>query len=339
MKARSKVDLTGAQKAAITLISLGTELAARVIKELPEAAIERIGQEISGVGQVKPEVTASVLDEFMESLLAGEYMAKGGVEYARDMLEKALGHPRAQDIIRKMNSSLQLRPFDLARKADPGQLANFLQNEHPQTIALIISHLNPNQASSILASLSLQVQTDVVRRIATMKKTSPEVIQSVEGVLERKISSLLIQDYSSAGGIDAVVQVLNHVDRSTEKGILENLEREDPALTEEIKKKLFVFEDLVLLDDRSLQQALREIDLTKDLPVALKVASDDVKAKIFKNLSQRAGENLRDDMEYLGPVRLREVEEAQQKVVSVIRRLEEEGEILIARGEGDEIIA
>lgn len=183
------------------------------------------------------------------------------------------------------------------------------------------------------------MQTDVVRRIATMKKTSPEVIQSVEGVLERKISSLLIQDYSSAGGIDAVVQVLNHVDRSTEKGILENLEREDPALTEEIKKKLFVFEDLVLLDDRSLQQALREIDLTKDLPVALKVASDDVKAKIFKNLSQRAGENLRDDMEYLGPVRLREVEEAQQKVVSVIRRLEEEGEILIARGEGDEIIA
>jgi flagellar motor switch protein FliG len=240
-------------------------------------------------------------------------------------------------IINRLTTSLQIRPFDFARKTDPGQLLNFIQNEHPQTIALIMAYLQPEQAAMIISALPPERQVDVAKRIATMDRTSPDVLKDVERILERKLSSLVTQDFTTAGGVDAIVEVLNRVDRSTERTIVENLEVQDPELAEEIKKRMFVFEDIVLLDDRSLQLVLREVD-NKDLALSLKASSSEVAGKIYKNISKRAGEMLREEIEYMGPVRIRDVEEAQQKIVNNIRRLEEAGEIVISRGRGDEII-
>lgn len=336
--ARTERGLSGRQKAAILLITLGTELSAKVFKHLSDEDIEELSLEIANMRKITPESKDKVLEEFHQMALAQEYISQGGIEYAKELLEKALGSSKAVEILHRLTATLQVRPFDFVRKTDPNQLSNFIQNEHPQTIALVLAYLNPEQAATVLSALPPERQADVARRIATMDRTSPDIIHEVEKVLERKLSTLMVQDYASAGGIETVVQVLAHCDRATEKVILESLEVADPDLAEEIRKRMFVFEDIILLDDRSVQKVLREIDLSKDLPLAIKVASEDVKQKIFRNLSKRAVENLKENIEYLGPVRLRDVEEAQQKIVNIIRRLEDEGEVIVARGGGDEIV-
>lgn len=335
--ARNKKALTGKQKAAILLISMGPDVSAQIYKHLTEEEIEKLSLEISSVKKVESDLKEEVLDQFHQIALAQDYIAQGGVGYAKTILEKAFGKQEASSIINRLTSSLQVRPFEFARKADPLQVLNFIQKEHPQTIALVLSYLGPEQSGQILSALPQEMQADVAKRIATMDSTSPEIISQVEQVLERNISSSLTEDYTHTGGIQAVVEVLNGVDRSTEKTILDALEIQDPELSNEIKKRMFVFEDIVILDNRAIQRVIREVEKS-DLRLSLKVASDEVKNIVFKNMSDRMTEALKEEMEYMGPVRLRDVEEAQTRIVLVIRRLEEIGEIVIARGGGDDII-
>ncbi|WP_342566813.1 flagellar motor switch protein FliG [Psychrobacillus sp. FSL K6-4046] len=334
---KKEKELTGKQKAALLLISLGPEVSASIYKHLNEEEIERLTLEISGVKKVEPEIKEGIIEEFHHIALAQDYISQGGIGYARTVLEKALGSDHAQAIINRLTSSLQVRPFDFARRAEPTQLFNFIQNEHPQTIALILSYLEPQQAGIILSSLPQEVQADIARRIATMDSTSPEVISEIESVLERKLSSTVTQDFTETGGVDAVVEVLNGVDRTTEKTILDALEIQDPELAEEIKKRMFVFEDIVTLDNRSIQRVIRDCE-NEDLILSMKVSSEEVKDIIFRNMSTRMAETFKEEMDIMGPVRLRDVEEAQSRIVSVIRRLEDAGEIIIARGGGDDII-
>lgn len=335
--ARNKKALTGKQKAAILLISIGPDVSAQIYKHLTEEEIEKLSLEISSVKKVESELKEDVLDQFHQIALAKDYIAQGGVGYAKSILEKAFGKQEAANIINRLTASLQVRPFDFARKADPQQVLNFIQTEHPQTIALVLSYLDPEQAGQILSALPQEMQADVAKRIATMDSTSPEIISQVEQVLERNISSSLTEDYTQTGGIQAVVEVLNGVDRSTERTILDALEIQDPELSDEIKKRMFVFEDIVILDNRAIQRVIREVE-NDDLRLSLKVASEEVKDIVFKNMSERMVETFKEEMEYMGPVRLRDVEEAQTRIVSIIRRLEEMGEIVIARGGGDDII-
>ncbi|AKP46863.1 MULTISPECIES: flagellar motor switch protein FliG [Bacillus] len=335
--AGTKNKLTGKQKAAILLISMGPDVSASVYKHLTEEEIERLTLEISNVKKVDSKAKDEVMEEFQQLAMAQDYISQGGIGYAKTILEKALGKEQAQDIINRLTSSLQVRPFDFARRADPSQILNFIQNEHPQTIALILSYLDPQQAGQILSELPQDVQADVARRIAIMDRTSPEIISEVEAILERKLSATVTQDYTQTGGIEAVVEVLNGVDRSTEKTILDTLEVQDPELAEEIKKRMFVFEDIVTLDNRSIQRVIRDCE-NEDLLLALKVASEEVKEVVFRNMSSRMAETFKEEMQYMGPVRLRDVEEAQSRIVGVIRRLEDAGEIIIARGGGDDII-
>ncbi|KPV60680.1 flagellar motor switch protein FliG [Paenibacillus sp. A3] len=329
--------LTGRQKAAILLISLGPEVSAQIFKHLRDEEIEQLTLEIANVRKVDNVEKEAILAEFHQICLAQEFISQGGITYAKEILEKALGSQKALDIINRLTATLQVRPFDFARKADPAQILNFIQNENSQTIALVLAYLQPEQASIILSSLPQEKQADVAKRVALMDSTSPEVISQVERVLEQKLSATVTQDYTNAGGISAVVQILNGVDRGTERTILDSLEIQDPELAEEIKKRMFVFEDIVNIDNRSIQRIIRDIE-NADLQLALKVASEEVREAIFKNMSKRMAETFREEMEYMGPVRLRDVEEAQTRIVATIRRLEEAGEIIIARGGGDDII-
>lgn len=335
--ARGAKELTGRQKAAILLISLGPEVSAQVFKHLREDEIEQLTLEIANVRKVDTEEKERVLSEFHQIAVAKEVIAQGGITYAKDILEKALGQSKAIDIINRLTANLQVRPFDFARKADPSQILNFIQNEHSQTIALVLAYLEPTQSAMILSALPQERQADVAKRIALMDSTSPEVIAQVEQVLEQKLSATVTQDYTQAGGIEAIVNVLNGVDRSTERTILDSLEIQDPELAEEIKKRMFVFEDIASLDNRSIQRVIRDVE-NADLQLALKVASEEVREVIFRNMSKRMAETFREEMEFMGPVRLRDVEEAQSRIVATIRRLEEAGEIIIARGGGDDII-
>lgn len=337
MDKKKKGGLTGKQKAAILLISLGPDVSASVYKHLSEEEIEKLTLEISGVRKVDSKEKEEILEEFHNIAIAQDYITQGGIGYAKQVLEKALGSEQAAAIINRLTSSLQVRPFDFARKADPGQILNFIQNEHPQTIALILSYLEATQAGQILSELPQEMQADIARRIALMDSTSPEIINEVEQILERKLSATVTQDYTQTGGVEAVVDVLNGVDRQTERTILDALEIQDPDLAEEIKKRMFVFEDIVTLDGRAIQRVVRESD-NDDLKLALKVASEEVKEIVFRNMSKRMVETFLEEMEYMGPVRLRDVEEAQSRIVAVIRRLEEAGEVVIARGGGDDII-
>lgn len=329
--------LTGRQKAAILLISLGPEVSAQIFKHLRDEEIEQLTLEIANVRKVDNIEKESILAEFHQICVAQEFISQGGIAYAKDILEKALGSQKALDIINRLTATLQVRPFDFARKADPAQILNFIQNENSQTIALVLAYLQPEQSSIILSSLPQEKQADVAKRIALMDSTSPEVISQVERVLEQKLSATVTQDYTNAGGIAAIVQILNGVDRGTERTILDSLEIQDPELAEEIKKRMFVFEDIVNIDNRSIQRIIRDIE-NADLQLALKVASEEVREAIFKNMSKRMAETFREEMEFMGPVRLRDVEEAQTRIVATIRRLEEAGEIIIARGGGDDII-
>ncbi|MCP4727885.1 MAG: flagellar motor switch protein FliG [bacterium] len=332
-----KLQLTGRQKAAIFLVSLGSDVSSEIFKHLREDEIEQLTFEIARLDKVEAEDKDQVLMEFQEMMMAHGFISSGGIDYAREVLERALGTQKAIDIVNRLTSSLQVRPFDFIRRTDPSHLLNFIQGEHPQTIALILSYLDPNKAALILSGLNHQIQADVARRIATMDRTSPDVLREVERVLERKLSTLASEDYTSAGGIDAIVEVLNQVDRGTEKIIIEALEEEDPELAEEIKKRMFIFEDIVLLDDRSIQKVLREVD-TQDLSKALKGVDAEVQEKIYRNMSKRAASLLREDMDFMGPIRLRDVEEAQQKIVNIIRKLEEAGEIIVARAGEEELV-
>lgn len=329
--------LTGIQKAAILMISLGPENSANVIRHLGDTEIEQLTLEMANVGKVSPEDRDFVVEEFHQMCMANDYIARGGLEYAREVLERALGETRAFDIISRLSTSLKMRPFDLVRRTDPKQLFSFIQGEHPQTIALIMTHLPVDKAATLLASLSQDRQADVAKRIATMGRTSPEVLKEIEKVLERKISSLAPTDYTASGGIQSIVDVLNRTDQGTVKVVMDALEIDDPDLAEQIKRQMFVFEDIVMLDDRGIQLVLREVE-TKDLGLALKGSNPEVAAKILANMSSRAGQMLKDDMEFMGPVRLRDVEEAQQRIVKVIRKIEETGAIVISRGGSDEII-
>lgn len=329
--------LTGRKKAAILLIALGKEKASEIYKHLNEDEIEQLTLEIANLSKVDADVKNKVMEEFYQLCLARNYISEGGIEYAREILERAMGSQKALEIINKLTSSLQVRPFDFIRKAEPSQILNFIQNEHPQTIALVLAYLRPQQAAAIISALPQEKQVEVATRIALMDRTSPDVIKEVERVLEKKLSSMLTADFTNAGGIQALVDILLSVDRGTEKYIMENLELKDKELAEEIRKRMFVFEDIVTLDNRSIQRFLREVD-NSDLALALKGASEEVKKVIFANMSKRLQEMIKEDMEYMGPVRLRDVENAQQKIVNIIRQLEEAGEIIISRGGGDEVI-
>jgi flagellar motor switch protein FliG len=280
----------------------------------------------------------AVLEEFYQVCLVQNYISEGGIDYAREILNSAIGQQKAVEIINKLTSTLQVRPFDFVRKADPNQILNFIQNEHPQTIALVFSYLDSGLAANILASLPLDLQIEVVARIAKMNRTSPEYIREIERVLERKLSTMVAMDYATVGGVDYIVSMLNSVDRGTEKHILENLELQNGDLAEEIRRKMFVFEDIVKLNKMAIQRVLREVD-KHDLTVALKGAPADVSKIIFENVSKRLQDMIKEDLEIMGPVRVRDVEEAQQKIVNIIRNLDDSGEIVISRGKEDGLIA
>jgi flagellar motor switch protein FliG len=330
--------LTGIQKAAILFITLGPDASSGIIKKLPEKDIQKITYEIANITSVKSEQRQAILEEFMGMNKAKDFLLEGGVEYARNLLSKALGSSRAKEILEKvMEETQQYRPFSIVRKADAHQLLNVISNEHPQTIALIMCYMQPDKAAQIMSELPVDLQSEVSYRIATMSSISPMVVKEIEKVLNGKLSSVIRTDSAVIGGIDSLVDILNQVDRTTEKNITEGLEREDAELAEKIKESMFVFEDVITLDDVSIQRILREVDV-KDLALALKGCSEEVANTIFRNQSKRAAASLKEDMEFLGPVRLMDVEKAQQKIVGILRRLDEAGEIVLSRGGEDAII-
>ncbi len=325
------------QKAAMLLIALGPEKSSKIFKYLKEEEIEELTLEIASIKAVSPKVKEEILQEFYEMCLAQEYIAEGGIGYAKQLLEQALGSDKAVQVINKLTVSLQVRPFEFARKTEASQLVNFIQNEHPQTIALILSYLKPSQAAEIIGALSPELQAETARRIALMEGASPEVIGQIEREFEKKLSTIVSQDYASIGGIDSIVEIINQVDRSTERNIMESLEVEDPELAEDIKKRMFVFEDVTTLDNKSIQRVLRDVD-NHQLAVALKGAGDAVKEAILSNVSKRLAAMIQEDLEFMGPKRMKEVEEAQQEIVNIIRKLEDAGEIIISRGGGDDVV-
>lgn len=336
--AKENQKLTGVQKAAILFITLGPEASAGIIKKLPESEIQKITYEIANISSVKSDQKQDILQEFMEINKAKDYLIEGGIDYAKNLLSKALGNQRAMEILDKVTEATQqFRPFAIARKADANQLLNIINNEHPQTIALILCYLQSDKAGQILSSLPEDTQSEVAYRIATMSNTSPMVVKEIEKVLDDKLSSVVKSDMKVIGGVPTIVDILNQVDRTTEKNITEGLEKEDAELAEKVKESMFVFEDIITLDDVSIQRVLREVE-TKELALALKGCSEEVANCIFRNQSKRAAAALKEDIEFLGPVRLMDVEKSQQRIVSIIRRLDEAGEIVISRGGEDAII-
>ncbi len=335
---RENGKLTGVQKAAVLFITLGPDASSAILKRLPESEIQKITYEIANITSVNSEQREGILNEFLEMNKARDYILEGGMDYARELLSKALGSQRATEILEKVSEATQqYRPFAIARKADAHQLLNVIAYEHPQTIALILCYLTPEKAAQVMAELPEEKQSEVAFRIATMKDTSPMVIKEIEKVLESKLSSVVRTEMTSLGGVETLVDILNQVDRTTEKNITESLEREDAELADKIKSSMFVFEDILTLDDVSIQRILREVE-AKELALALKGCSDEVGEAIYRNQSKRAAASLKEDMEFLGPVRLMDVEKAQQAIVSIIRRLDDAGEIIISRGGEDAII-
>jgi flagellar motor switch protein FliG len=330
-------NISGVEKAAIILIALGSDLSSQVLKrDFLDTEIEQLTQKITGMNKVPADIKDAVLEEFLELQQAREYLMHGGINYAKELLEKALGNQKATEILNKLTRDMHSVPFSKLRKTDPKQLFNFIREEHPQTIALILAHLTPEQAASILASLPPELQGDISRRIASLDRFPPDIIKDVEGVLESKLSTVVQQDHMVVGGVQSLVDILNRVGRSAEKAIMEGLEREDPVLAEDVKLRMFVFEDIKTLANNYIQRVLREVD-TKDLALAMRGANEEVHNRIFKNMSKRAADMLKDEIEFMGPVRLKEVEQAQQKIVTIIRKLDESGEIIISRG-GDDVI-
>jgi len=307
-----------------------------VLSSLNEDEVEQLTLDLSSLGPVEPDVRMQVMEEFYRMAMAKRFVSQGGIDFARNLLENAFGNERALEILTRLQSSLQEVPFEFLKRADPAQICSFIQDEHPQTIALILAHLNPQISSVILSSLPQEIRADVVVRIAAMDRTPPEIVREVERVLERKMASVFSQGFTFAGGVKEVAEILNRIDRNAEKTIMADLEERDPELADEIARLMFTFDDLVYVEDGGIQKALREIE-TKDLAMALKSASEEVKEKVFRNMSERAREMILEEIEFMGPVRLRQVEEAQQKIVSVVRRLEDAGELVVqGRGGGSE---
>lgn len=336
----TKVQLTGRQKAAVFCIQIGADSSAEIFRHLRDDEIELLTVEIARAEKVPVEVCDDILQEFVELGTGERYLRSGGINYAREVLEKALGRDKAKDILFRLTASIRRKPFDSLRNTDPTQLAGYLQNEHPQTVAVVMAHLPPVQAAAVMASLPPERQADVIRRVSSLERTSPDMLREAERVLERKLTSLSGQEDENGniGGIQWAVDVLNAVDRTTERNVLETLGVSDPDLADEISQKMFMFEDIVKLDNRTVQRILRDVDLNKDLPVAMKGAKEEVWQKITGNLSTRMAQALKESVEYLGPVRIRDVEEAQARIVNLIRNLEERGEIQISRGGEDEFI-
>ena len=329
---------SGKRKVAVMLLAMGPELASRMLKQLSEQEIEAVTMEIANLNRVPQELRDEIAEEFLLISQAQRFMLEGGVDYAKEILEKTLGQHKAVEIMKRLKEQVKVKPFTFVRHADSKQLVNLISQEHPQTIALILSYLDPDQSASILSELPAEMRSDIARRIALMDRTSPEILKQVENVLRDKLSTIFQQDFTQAGGVDTVVDILNSADRGTEKLILEDLEKEDAELADEIRQRMFIFEDIISLDDASIQRVVREVD-SKDLAKALKGSSEEVKERVYRNISKRAAEMLKEDLDFMGPVRLREVEEAQQRIVGIIRRLDEAGEIIISRGGEDAIIA
>jgi len=333
----SNYTLSPKEKAAILLISLGKEYSAELYKYLTEDEISDMTLSITTTRRVEPDVREQIVDEFYEMCLAQKFITEGGIDYAREVLEKAIGPDRAEEMIRKLSSSLQVRPFDFIRRVDSNQILNVIHNEHPQIIALVLSHIEPKQSAQIIASLPSDRQTEIISRISKMGSTSPEYVKEAERILERKVTQMGFTENVVVGGIDTIVDIINSLDRSSEKNIIESLDVSDSELADEIRKRLFVFEDIAKLNNVTIQRVLREIN-NADLAIALKMATEDVTRTIFSNISKRLQEMIKDDMDVMGPVRVRDVEEAQQRIVNVIRKLEDAGEIVVARGGGDDLI-
>jgi flagellar motor switch protein FliG len=331
------LDLKSRKKAAVLLMLLGPELASQVIKFLDETQVEAIALELARLNKVTPEQRSATIQEFHEMAIAQDFISEGGLDQARKVLISAYGEEKAEEILKKIIQEMQSVPFDFLKRADPSQLVSFLQDEHPQTIALILAYLPVSQAATILTKLPAELRGEVAERIAMMDQSPPEVIREVEGVLEQRVASVISQEMTQVGGPKALVDLLNRVDRGSERLILESLSQSNPELASTVKNMMFVFEDIAHLDDRAIQQILKETD-TKDLATALKNTTEEVTEKIFKNMSERAKNMLTEDMEYMGSVKLKVVEEAQQKIVATIRRLEETGEIDISRGEEDVMV-
>jgi flagellar motor switch protein FliG len=327
-------EISGVRKSAVLLLSLDQDEAAEVLKRLPPEAVEEVSREIASLGEIPVTTRKDVFGEFYSLALANSYLTEGGLEHAKALLRKSLSEADAEKAIKQVTQQVATTPFSFLQKAESENLLTFIQDEHPQTIALILAHLPPQKASEILVGLPGQKQVEVVKRIANMEQTNPEVIKEVERGLEHRLSDIVSQTFEKAGGVDTVAEILNLADRSTEKGIMEGLEAEDPDLVEQIRRLMFVFEDILLVNDKGIQAVLKEVD-NEELSLALKTASQELKDKIFKNMSERAAQLIAEDMQYMGPVRVSDVESAQQKIVDIVRRLEDAGEIIIA-GRGGE---
>ncbi len=327
-------EISGIRKAAILLVTLQEDQAVEIMKRLPREAQEEVSREIASIRDVPSTTQKDVFREFYNLALANSYVSEGGLEFAKNLLRKSLSEEDSKRIILQVTQQVQTTPFSFLQKAESENLLTFIQDEHPQTIALILAHLPAQKASEILVGLPSQKQIEVVKRVANMEQTNPEVIKEVERGLEHRLSDIVSQTFEKAGGVDTVAEILNLADRSTEKGIMEGLEAEDPDLVEQIRRLMFVFEDILLVNDKGIQSVLKEVD-NDELALALKTASQELKDKIFKNMSERAAQLIAEDMQYMGPVRVSDVEGAQQKIVDVVRRLEDSGEIIIA-GRGGE---
>ena len=337
--AEAKIKVTGLRKTAILLLNLEKEVAAKVMAKLSREEIERVSLEIAKLKDVTKEERDSIMEEFYHLNVASRYVAQGGMTYARELLEQSVGKSESEEIFSVLQDSIQQAPFSFLRKAESENILTFIQEEHPQTIALIISYLPSKKASEILGGLPAKKQIDVVKRVANMEHTSPEVIANVEKSLEIRLSSIVGQEFQEVGGIERLAEVLNFADRATEKNILGNLEEEDPNLVDQIRRLMFVFEDIILVNDKGIQSMLKEVD-NNTLALALKTASDELKKKIFDNMSERAATLINEEMEFMGPVRISDVEAAQRTVVDTIRRLEESGEAIIqGRGGEDQIVS
>lgn len=328
-------DLTGKQKAAVLLMSMDVDVAAKVFQELEMKEVEQIAVEITNLQDIPPVVVEDVIEEFYQLMTASNYMVEGGLDYAQVLLEKSYGYERAREIIEKIRVLTTVRGFNILKKADPQQLANFLSKEHPQTIALILSHLPPDQSAEVLNEFKDNMRSETIVRIATLGKVSPQLVSEIETVVDQIAESTLSQNLAQAGGAQLVANILNKSNNATAKAMIENIEEKDYDLATEIKRLMFLFEDIVLIDDKGIQRILRDVDKS-DLALALKAAEDKIKNKIFKNMSERAAEVVKEELEFMGPVKLKDVETAQMRIVDVIKQLEEEDEIAIGgRGNDD----
>lgn len=337
MAYKSQEVLDGRSKAAVFLACLDPVQAGKILSSMKEEEIEQLTIDLSGLGRIEPDTRETVMEEFHSMYVANRFVNAGGIDYARGLLESALGPERALEVLTRLQNSLQEVPFEFLKRADPSQIASFIQDEHPQTIALILAHLNPKVAAVVLEDMRPEIRPEVLLRIATMDRTPPEIVRDVERVLERKMASVFSQGFTFAGGARDVAEIMNCIDRGAEKAIMADLEERDPELADEIGRLMFTFDDLVNVDDSGIQKMLRAID-QKELALAMKSASEELREKILGNLSARAREMILEEMEFMGPVRVRNVEEAQQKIVRVVRRLEESGELLIGGGADDVIV-